>query len=108
MRPLAGEEFVIGRQALGFGDAVNVFTIGVKFRQPLGAGVVDAIRQLAIVTLKSTIPVEKILERRYPPEARQGRAHADGIAQIGACVASRARLQSWPIAIDKNMRGGGL
>src|SRR5262245_61695946 len=84
-------------------DGIDELTLAVVFREPVGAGTVDAARDGPVRGLIAPVPANVVPDLLGAAGAQQGRRHGRAIPDPRAGVTARTRLQGRPVAIDQDV-----
>ena len=93
--------------AVQLGDREDQLAVAVVLRHRIAAAIVDAARHLAAVELVRRVPAQELLRHVFAPEPQQAFGDHRAVADPGARVGARARLQARAGAADQHVRQRG-
>ena len=105
VRPRFAEEGVIRGESMVVGDQCQQFAVTIVLDQPIDPLAIDAAGHEAVGALMRRVPADELAHFRRVPHAQQCRAHHGAVANPGARVAARTRLQCGSGAGHQNVRG---
>ena len=102
-RPHLGEERAVGAEAEALHHREDQLAVAVVLGAPVGAVATDAARHVAVGTLPAGVPAHEHARLRVAAEAQQRGDHRRAVADPGARVPTRTRLQGRAVALHEDV-----
>ena len=89
-------------------DGEDELAPAIVLRQPFAAVAIGTVGQVPVRRLKAGVPADEVAALGWQTHPRQGRPHQGAVANPGARVTARPRMQRRTVAIDEDVCRGRL